>query len=95
MYRSITSVAILAVLSACGGGSSSDEQANNNPPSNENTYSVQVVDVDQCGTESINTTAQLIIHNDDFSNAETITTDSSGILKFSTEDDLRTVSIIT
>lgn len=88
------------VLAACGGSSSSSNNTHlkegdgAGKVATQNVLKVKAVYRDTCGNETPNTSAALIIHNDDFSNDKIINADAAGVMTFSSDDSNRHVSLV-
>ena len=86
-----------AALTACGGGSS---DSSTTPSSEEtavikqNTFTVKVVNRDACGNTQVNTNAQLLIHNDDFTTKAKINPSTDGSLSYETENTNEHLSVL-
>ena len=98
MFRSKYSLVFVGVLSACGGGSGSGTSTNNNNQNNntaQDTFAMQVVYKDACGNETAASDAALLVHNSNYTNKSTVYADTSGNIRYQTDDDNITVSLIT
>jgi len=85
-------------LTACGGGGSSESvTANSNKNTvvvTQNTFSAKMVYRDYCGNEQINTDAQLIVHNSDFTTKAKINAAADGTLSYSSDSENEHISIV-
>ncbi len=83
----------LALLSACGGSDDNDNSGGPDP-SQKNTLSLTALYVDACGNETPASSSAIIIHNSDYSTRQTVYAGSDGVIKFTTDNDNETFSLV-
>lgn len=92
----VLSLLTCGTLAACGGGGSSESSGGNGnvPIDGGNTFAKTIISIDECGNETPAQDVTVLIHKDDFSVAATLTPDSSGTVRYDTEDATTTFSVI-
>jgi len=93
----VTSVVSSLLLSACFGGSSGgkvDIKPDPNPSKPEYLYSAKAKLKNECGVESANQNAYMIVHNDDFSTLTTIDADVNGDMSYKSDKALESITIV-